>query len=61
VALVAKTVVPGMAIAAIACHEGLGAARSTTEVPPAVTAAGVRAFTVVFVWNTAVTALLYLV
>jgi phospholipid/cholesterol/gamma-HCH transport system permease protein len=61
VALVAKTVVPGMAIAAIACHEGLRAARSTTEVPPAVTAAGVRAFTVVFVWNTAVTALLYLV
>jgi phospholipid/cholesterol/gamma-HCH transport system permease protein len=61
VALVAKTVVPGTAIAAIACHEGLRATRSTTQVPPAVTAAGVRAFTLVFVWNTMVTALLYLV
>jgi phospholipid/cholesterol/gamma-HCH transport system permease protein len=61
VALAAKTVVPGTAIAAIACHEGLRASRSTTQVPPAVTAAGVRAFTLVFVWNTVVTALLYLV
>jgi phospholipid/cholesterol/gamma-HCH transport system permease protein len=61
VALAAKTVVPGMAIAAVACHEGLSAAGSTTRVPPAVTAAGVRAFTLVFVWNTCVTALLYLV
>jgi phospholipid/cholesterol/gamma-HCH transport system permease protein len=60
VALGAKTVVPGMAIAAVACHEGLAASRSTTHIPPAVTAAGVRAFTLVFVWNTAVTALLYL-
>jgi len=61
VALVAKTIVPGMAIAAIACREGFRASRSTTEVPPAVTAASVRSFTLVFVWNTAVTALLYLV
>jgi phospholipid/cholesterol/gamma-HCH transport system permease protein len=61
VALAAKTIVPGAAIAAVACHEGLRAARSTTEIPPAVTAAGVRAFSLVFVWNTAVTALLYLV
>lgn len=61
VALAAKTVVPGTAIAAIACHEGFRASRSTTQVPPAVTAAGVRAFTLVFVWNTMVTALLYLV
>jgi phospholipid/cholesterol/gamma-HCH transport system permease protein len=60
VALGAKTIVPGTAIAAIACLEGLRASRSTTQVPPAVTAAGVRAFTLVFVWNTAVTALLYL-
>ena len=50
-----------LAIAAIACHEGFRASRSTTQVPPAVTAAGVRAFTLVFVWNTVVTALLYLV
>jgi phospholipid/cholesterol/gamma-HCH transport system permease protein len=60
VALAAKTVVPGMAIASVACREGLRASRSKTEVPPAVTAAGVRAFALVFVWNTAVTALLYL-
>jgi phospholipid/cholesterol/gamma-HCH transport system permease protein len=60
VALAAKTIVPGMAIAAVACHEGLAASRSTTQIPPAVTAAGVRAFPLVFVWNTAVTALLYL-
>jgi len=35
---------PGTAIAAVACHEGFGASRSTTQIPPAVTAAGVRAF-----------------
>jgi phospholipid/cholesterol/gamma-HCH transport system permease protein len=60
IALVAKTIVPGTAIASIACHEGLRASRSTTEVPPAVTAAGVRAFALVFLWNTLVTILLYL-
>ena len=60
IALAAKTVVPGMAIAAIACQEGLRASRAKTEVPPAVTAAGVRSFTLVFVWNTLVTAVLYL-
>ena len=60
VALAAKTVVPGTAIAAVACHEGFRASRSITQIPPAVTAAGVRAFTLVFVWNTVVTALLYL-
>ncbi|HEX9243141.1 MAG TPA: ABC transporter permease [Anaeromyxobacter sp.] len=60
IALAAKTVVPGMAIAAISCQEGFRAARSTTQVPPAVTAAGVRSFTLVFVWNTLVTIVLYL-
>jgi phospholipid/cholesterol/gamma-HCH transport system permease protein len=60
VALAAKTLVPGMGVAAVACHEGLAASRSTTRIPPAVTAAGVRAFTLVFAWNTLVTALLYL-
>ena len=60
VALAAKTLVPGTAIAAVACHEGLAASRSPTRIPPAVTAAGVRAFTLVFAWNTLVTALLYL-
>lgn len=61
VALAAKTIVPGTAIASVACHEGFRASRSTTQIPPAVTAAGVRSFTLVFVWNTVVTALLYLV
>jgi len=60
VALLAKTVVPGMAVAAIACTEGLRASRSTTQIPPAATAAVVRSFTLVFVWNTLVSALLYL-
>jgi phospholipid/cholesterol/gamma-HCH transport system permease protein len=61
VALLAKTIVPGTGIAAVACHEGFKASRATTQIPPAVTAATVRAFTLVFVWNTIVTALLYLV
>lgn len=59
-ALLAKTLVPGMAVAAIACTEGLRAGRSTTRIPPAVTAAVVRSFTLVFVWNAAVSALVYL-
>ena len=59
-ALAAKTVIPGMAVAAVACQEGLRASRSTTQIPPAATAAVVRSFSLVFVWNTAVTALLYL-
>jgi len=59
-ALLAKTVVPGLTIAAVACQEGLSAWRSTTDVPPAVTATVVRAFSIVFGWNTLVSALLYL-
>jgi phospholipid/cholesterol/gamma-HCH transport system permease protein len=59
-ALLAKTLVPGLTIAAVACQEGLSAWRSTTDVPPAVTATVVRAFSIVFGWNTLVSALLYL-
>ena len=59
-ALVAKTVVPGLTIAAVACLEGLAAWRSTTDVPPAVTATVVRSFSVAFGWNTLVSAFLYL-
>lgn len=59
-ALLAKTLVPGLTIAAVACHEGLSAWRSTTDVPPAVTATVVRAFSIAFGWNTLVSALLYL-
>jgi phospholipid/cholesterol/gamma-HCH transport system permease protein len=58
--LLAKTILPGLAIAAIACTEGLARWRATTEIPPAVTAAVVRSISVVFLWNTAVSALLYL-
>lgn len=59
-ALLAKTVIPGLTIAAVACLEGLAAWRSTTDVPPAVTATVVRAFSIAFGWNTLVSALLYL-
>jgi phospholipid/cholesterol/gamma-HCH transport system permease protein len=59
-ALLAKTVVPGLVIAAVGCLEGLSAWRSTTDVPPAVTATVVRAFSITFGWNTLVSALLYL-
>jgi phospholipid/cholesterol/gamma-HCH transport system permease protein len=59
-ALLAKTLVPGLTIAAVACLEGLSAWRSTTDIPPAVTATVVRAFSIVFVWNTSVSTLLYL-
>ncbi len=59
-ALLAKTVVPGLVIAAVACQEGLSAWRSTTAVPPAVTATVVWAFSISFGWSTLVAALLYL-
>jgi len=59
-AILAKTLVPGLTIAAVACLEGLSAWRSTTDIPPAVTATVVRAFSLVFVWNTLVSTLLYL-
>jgi phospholipid/cholesterol/gamma-HCH transport system permease protein len=59
-ALAAKTLLPGLTIAAVACLEGLSARRSATDVPPAVTATVVRSFSIVFGWNTLVSALLYL-
>ena len=59
-ALLAKTLVPGLTIAAVGCLEGLSAWRSTTEVPPAVTRTVVRAFSIAFGWNTLVSAVLYL-
>ena len=58
--LLAKTLLPGLAIAAIGCTEGLARWRATTEIPPAVTTAVVRSISVVFLWNTLVSALLYL-
>jgi ABC-type transporter Mla maintaining outer membrane lipid asymmetry permease subunit MlaE len=59
-ALAAKTVVPGLAIAAVACREGMSTWRASTDVPPAVTATVVRGLSIIFLWNTVVSALLYL-
>lgn len=58
--LLAKTAVPGLLIAAIACHEGLAAAPSATEVPRAATRGVVRSLSAVFLWDAGVTALVYL-
>lgn len=58
--LLAKTVVPGLLVAAIACHEGLNAAPSVTDVPRAATRCVVRALSAIFLWNVGVTALVYL-
>ncbi len=58
-AVAAKTVVPGLVVAAISCVEGLSASGSMTAVPPAVTAAVVRSIAAVFIWDAAVTALLF--
>jgi phospholipid/cholesterol/gamma-HCH transport system permease protein len=58
--VLAKTFVPGLLMAAISCHEGLSAARSVTAVPPSVTAAVVRSLAAVFVWDSLVTALVYI-
>lgn len=57
--VMAKTVPPGLVIAAISCHEGL-TARGITAVPPGVTSAVVRSITFVALWDAAVTALAYL-
>jgi phospholipid/cholesterol/gamma-HCH transport system permease protein len=57
--VLAKTLVPGLLMAAISCHEGLSASGSVTAVPPAVTAAVVRSLAAVFVWDSLVTALVY--
>jgi phospholipid/cholesterol/gamma-HCH transport system permease protein len=59
-ALLAKTVIPGLAIAAVACREGMSTWRASTDVPPAVTATVVRGLSIIFLWNTVVSALLYL-
>jgi phospholipid/cholesterol/gamma-HCH transport system permease protein len=56
----AKTIVPGLIVAAVACHEGLAAGASATEVPRAATRAVVRALSAVFLWDAGVTALVYL-
>ena len=58
--LLAKTVVPGLLIAAIACFEGLTAAHSSTDVPRAATRGVVRSLSAVFLWDAGVSVLIYL-
>jgi phospholipid/cholesterol/gamma-HCH transport system permease protein len=58
--LLAKTVVPGLIVAAIACHEGLASTGSANDVPRAATRAVVRSLSAVFVWDAGVTALVYI-
>lgn len=60
VVLLAKTIVPGLLIAAVACHEGLTAAASATDVPRAATRGVVRSLSAAFLWDAGVTALVYL-
>jgi len=57
--LLAKTLVPGLLIAGIACREGLGCRARATEVPRAATRAVVRSIAAVFVWDAAVTAVAF--
>jgi phospholipid/cholesterol/gamma-HCH transport system permease protein len=59
--LLAKTAVPGLFAAGIACREGLSCRPVPTEVPRAATRAVVRAIAAVFIWDTAITALSYAV
>jgi phospholipid/cholesterol/gamma-HCH transport system permease protein len=53
--LLAKTVVPGLVVAAIACREGLACDDGITGVPRAASRAVVRSFAAVVVWNVLVT------
>ncbi len=59
-AFAAKTVAPALAIAAIACYEGLSAGPAITDVPRAATRGTVRAIAVLFGWNATISALMYL-
>ena len=59
-AFTAKTVAPALAIAGIACYEGLSAGPAITDVPRAATRGTVRAIAVLFGWNATVSAVMYL-
>ncbi len=61
VALLAKTLLPGALIASIATYEGLTAGPDVTDVPRAATRATVRAMTVTFASNAAISAFVLLV
>jgi phospholipid/cholesterol/gamma-HCH transport system permease protein len=60
VIILAKTVVPGLLITAIACVEGMSGPALVTEVPRATTRGVVRSITAVFLWDALITALAYL-
>ncbi|MBA3708003.1 MAG: ABC transporter permease [Planctomycetes bacterium] len=60
VIILAKTVIPGLLITAIACLEGTRGPAIVTEVPRATTRGVVRAITAVFVWDALVTALAFI-
>ncbi len=57
--VLAKTAVPGLLIAAIACREGLSAGNSVTDLPRATTRGVVRSITAVFLWDALITAVTY--
>lgn len=57
--VLAKTLVPGLLIAAIACTEGLRCGNAVTEVPRAATRGVVRTITAVFLWDALVSAVAY--
>lgn len=59
-ALMVKTLLPGVLIAAIACYEGLSAGPDMTDVPRAATRGTVRALTATFGINAVISALVYL-
>ncbi|MCX8039434.1 MAG: ABC transporter permease [Planctomycetota bacterium] len=59
VMVAAKTVVAGLLIAAIACHEGFTAASSATDIPRATTRAVVRSLAAAFLWCTLISGLMY--
>ncbi len=59
-AFFAKTFFPGLMIAGIACYEGMSAGPHVTDVPRAATRGTVRAISALFIWNVAVSAMLYL-
>lgn len=57
---VAKTIVPGLMVAAINCIEGLSAGPSTTDVPRATTRGVVYSISAIFLWNASITAIAYM-
>lgn len=59
-AFLAKTAPPALAVAAIACYEGLRAGPAITDVPRAATRGTVTAIATLFTWNAVISAATYL-